>query len=130
MAPEEAESHLLLGFAFARFGQDNDALAALERYRTLDPKGRDADEMITAIRARQNTKDPTLRTYAASCASCHGPTGAGGLGPSLRASTLSREQLRQITVQGRGAMPAFPDLSASQLNGLLDLMQRWQKEGE
>ncbi|ACO45695.1 c-type cytochrome [Deinococcus deserti] len=130
LAPDEAESQLLLGFAFARFGQDEDALAALERYRTLEPKGRDADEMITAIRARQTTQDPTLRTYAASCASCHGPTGAGGLGPSLRASTLSREQLRQITVQGRGAMPAFPDLSASQLNGLLDLMQRWQKEGE
>lgn len=130
LAPAEAESQLLLGFAFARFGQDKDALAALERYRTLDPKGRDADEMITAIRARQTTKDPTLRTYAASCASCHGPNGAGGLGPSLRASTLSREELRRITVQGRGAMPAFADLSATQLSGLLNLMQQWQKEGE
>lgn len=130
LAPDEAESQLLLGFAFARFGQDEDALAALERYRTLEPKGRDADEMITAIRGRQTTKNPALRTYAASCASCHGPSGAGGLGPTLRASTLSREQLRQITVQGRGAMPAFPDLSPAQLTGLLDLMQQWQKEGE
>ncbi|MFC4639583.1 c-type cytochrome [Deinococcus hohokamensis] len=129
LAPKDPESQLLLGFAYARFGEDDAALDALERYRTLNPKGRDADEMITAIRARQNTSDPALRLYAASCASCHGPAGAGGLGPSLRASTLSRAALRQVIAQGKGAMPAYPNLSGTQLNGLLDLIGRWQKEG-
>ncbi|MEF2277998.1 c-type cytochrome [Deinococcus sp. YIM 134068] len=129
LAPREPESQLLLGFALARFGQDADALAALERYRTLDPKGRDADELITAIRARRNEGDLGLKIYAANCASCHGPNGGGGLGPSLRASNLSRGALRSVTVNGKGAMPAYPNLKPDELNALLDLMERWQKEG-
>ncbi|UQN06450.1 c-type cytochrome [Deinococcus sp. QL22] len=130
LAPREAESQLLLGFALARYGEDKAALTALESYRTLDPKGRDADELITAIRARQNESDPALRVYAASCASCHGAVGGGGIGPSLRASNLTREALKLVTVQGRGAMPAYPDLTEAELNGLLNLMEKWQKEGE
>jgi cytochrome c-type biogenesis protein CcmH len=131
LAPEEAESQLFLGYALAQFGQDADALKALERYRSLDPQGRDADETITAIRARQNDSDPGLRVYAASCASCHGPNGAGGgFGPSLRTSNLTRDALRQVTVNGKGAMPAFSDLKGADLNALLDVLERWQKEGE
>ena len=131
LAPNEPESQLLLGFALARFGQDADALTALERYRALDPKGRDADEMITSLRARQNEDDPARRVYAASCASCHGPNGAGGaLGPSLRASTLTRAALQSVIVNGKGAMPAYPDLKPAELGALLDLLERWQKEGE
>ncbi|PTA67289.1 c-type cytochrome [Deinococcus arcticus] len=126
LAPNEAESQLLLGFALARFGEDDGALRALERYRTLDPQGRDADELITAIRARQNESDPGLRVYAANCASCHGPSGGGGVGPSLRQSVLSRDALRQITVQGKGAMPAFPNIRGAELEALLDLLESWQ----
>ncbi|WP_051517497.1 c-type cytochrome, partial [Deinococcus phoenicis] len=130
LAPKEPESQLLLGFALARFGQDADALRALERYRTLDPAGREADELITAIRARQNETDPGLRVYAASCASCHGPVGGGGaFGPSLRVSTLTREALRDIILHGKGAMPAFPDLKAADLNAMLTVLERWQKAG-
>ncbi|WP_019585769.1 c-type cytochrome [Deinococcus apachensis] len=130
LAPREPESQLLLGFALARFGQDADALTALERYRTLDPKGRDADDLITAIRARQNDEDPGLRVYATNCASCHGPNGNGGaFGPSLRASTLTREALRSVIVNGKGAMPAYPNLKPADLNALLDVLERWQKEG-
>nr|WP_221269520.1 c-type cytochrome [Deinococcus budaensis] len=131
LAPREAESQLFLGYALARFGQDEEALTALERYRTLNPSGRDADETITAIRARQNQADPALRVYAANCASCHGADGGGGaLGPSLRASNLSREALRGVIVNGKGAMPAYPGLKPAELNALLDLLERWQKEGE
>ncbi|BDP41738.1 cytochrome c family protein [Deinococcus aetherius] len=130
LAPNEPESQLLLGFALARFGQDQGALTALERYRTLDPRGRDADELITAIRARQNETDPGLGVYAANCASCHGPNGQGGLGPNLRASTLSREALRGVIVNGKGAMPAYPNLKPDELNALLDVLERWQKEGQ
>lgn len=130
LAPQEPESQLLLGFALARFGEDQAALAALERYRTLDPKGRDADDLITALRARLNTSDPALRVYAASCASCHGPGGGGGTGPSLRASTLTRAALAQVITQGKGAMPAYPDLKADELDALLTLLEGWQREGQ
>jgi cytochrome c-type biogenesis protein CcmH len=129
LAPDEPESQLLLGFALSRFGQDQEALAALERYRTLDPAGRDADDVITALRARLNQSDPALKLYAANCASCHGASGAGGIGPSLRASTLSRAALRSVIVNGKGAMPAYPRLSDAELKLLLDLIEKWQREG-
>ncbi|GGO33411.1 c-type cytochrome [Deinococcus humi] len=128
LAPKEPESQLLLGFALSRFGQDQDALTALERYRTLNPAGRDADEVITSLRARLNQGDPALSLYAGSCASCHGAAGGGGIGPSLRESILSRAALRSITVNGKGAMPAYPKLTDAQLKLLLDLLEKWQKE--
>ncbi|GGM04812.1 c-type cytochrome [Deinococcus aerophilus] len=128
LAPNEPESQLLLGFALSRFGEDQAALSALERYRTLDPTGRDADDVITALRARLNQNDPALKLYAGSCASCHGTAGGGGLGPSLRASTLSRAALQGVIVNGQGAMPAYPDLKPGDLNLLLDLLEKWQRE--
>ncbi|GGK93388.1 c-type cytochrome [Deinococcus radiotolerans] len=128
LAPNDPESQLLLGFALARFGEDRDALSALERYRTLDPKGRDADDLITALRARLNTSDPGLRVYAASCASCHGPSGGGGIGPSLRESTLTRAALSAVITQGKGAMPAYPNLKPEELAALLNVLEGWQRE--
>ncbi|MFC6590985.1 c-type cytochrome [Deinococcus lacus] len=126
LAPDDSESQLLLGYALYRFGEDGAALEALERYRTLNPEGRDADELITDIRARATGEDPAAALYAASCASCHGPAGGGGLGPSLRLSNLSPEAARRVIVQGKGTMPAYPDLSETQLSGLIDLLQSWQ----
>ncbi len=128
LAPNDPESQLLLGFALARFEQTEKAITALERYRTLDPKGRDADEMITSLRAQQNNSDPALSVYAASCASCHGPMGRGGsLGPSLRVSTLSKTAIKEVISKGRNAMPAFPNVKPSDLSALLDLLEKWQK---
>ncbi|PNY80174.1 c-type cytochrome [Deinococcus koreensis] len=129
LAPQEAESQLLLGFTLARFGQDAEALSALERYRTLEPTGRDADDLITALRARLQKSDPGQRVYAANCASCHGPAGGGGLGPSLRVSTLSRTALASVIRNGKGTMPAYPQLKEAELKALLDLLEGWQRAG-
>ncbi|MGI8748256.1 MAG: c-type cytochrome [Deinococcus sp.] len=127
LAPREPESQLLLGFALSRYGQDQPALAALERYRTLNPGGRDADDLITAIRARLNEADPGARVYAANCASCHGAAGGGGIGPALRGAGLSRGALQAVTLHGKGSMPAFPKLKANELEALLTLLEGWQK---
>ncbi|MDO4264832.1 MAG: c-type cytochrome, partial [Deinococcus sp.] len=129
LAPDEPESQLLLGYALVKFGEDDQALGALERYRELDPQGRDADELISSIRSAQNSVSPALQVYSASCASCHGPAGNGGLGPSLRESALSREAAARIITQGQGSMPAFPELKGNTLSALLDLLQEWQPGG-
>ncbi|RTR28658.1 c-type cytochrome [Deinococcus radiophilus] len=128
LAPDEAESHLLLGYALVKFGQEEQALTALERYRELNPQGRDADELISSIRTAQNSASPALALYAASCASCHGPAGGGGLGPSLRKSNLSREAAAEIIQHGQGSMPAYPDLQDEDLEGLLNLLMEWQAD--
>lgn len=129
LAPRDSESQLLLGFTLARFGQDREALDALERYRTLEPSGRDADELITSLRSRLQRSNPALRVYAANCASCHGPAGGGGIAPSLRVSTLSRAALTGIIRNGKGSMPAYPKLSGAELSALLNLLEEWQRAG-
>ena len=122
LAPTEPESQLLLGFALSRYGQDSLALTALERYRSLSPAGRDADEMIAALRARQNSADPGMAVYAANCASCHGAAGGGGVGPSLLRAGLTRETVAAITRNGKGSMPGFPGITGKSLDALLALV--------
>ena len=48
--------------------------------------------------------------YAANCASCHGVTGDGGVGPSLRARRVAQapdSAILGLVRRGRGQMPAF-----------------------
>lgn len=127
LAPNDPESQLLLGFALSRYGEDQLALQALEKYRSLNPQGRDADEMIAALRARQNSADPGTSVYAANCASCHGAAGGGGIGPSLRMAGLTRETVAAIVRNGKGNMPAFPQITGASLKALLTLIEGWQK---
>lgn len=46
--------------------------------------------------------------YKQNCASCHGQDLSGGVGPNLQkvGSKYSKEQIKEIIVNGRGAMPA------------------------
>ena len=127
LAPEDSESQLLLGFALSRYGQDALALSALERYRSLNPGGRDADQLISAIRSRQNSADPGMAVYAANCASCHGAAGGGGIGPSLLRAGLTRASVAAITRNGKGSMPGFPNITGKSLDALLALVEGWQK---
>jgi len=52
------------------------------------------------------------RVYSANCASCHGPSGAGNVGPALGAGAVvekypfMEDQIAVIN-EGRGAMPSF-----------------------
>jgi mono/diheme cytochrome c family protein len=62
--------------------------------------------------------------YAASCASCHGPDGGGGVGPALGGGAVvdsypdEADQVAVIT-DGRGGMPAFGDaLSAEEIQAV------------
>jgi mono/diheme cytochrome c family protein len=54
--------------------------------------------------------------YAEQCAACHGADGRGGLGPSLRTTLLSGDDLRGAIARGNATMPAFArTLSSSDL---------------
>ncbi|MGG3210352.1 cytochrome c551 [Geobacillus stearothermophilus] len=46
--------------------------------------------------------------FKQNCASCHGQDLSGGVGPNLQkvGSKYSKEQIKEIIVNGRGAMPA------------------------
>ncbi|WP_237724714.1 c-type cytochrome [Deinococcus alpinitundrae] len=127
LAPSDPESQLLLGYALNNFGESKLALAALERYRSLDPTGRDADDLIATLRASSDQADPASRVYAANCASCHGAGGRGGIGPNLHESRLSRAALQSVIQNGKGAMPAFPNIKGAPLSALLTRLEEWQQ---
>ena len=127
LAPSEPESQLLLGFALARYRQDALALSALERYRSLNPAGRDADDLISTLRANLGRSDPAQALYASNCASCHGAGGNGGIGPSLRRAGLTADGITAVLQHGKGGMPAYPQLRGQQLSALVALVVGWQK---
>ncbi|WP_293914642.1 c-type cytochrome [Deinococcus sp.] len=127
LAPQDPESQLLLGYALNTFGQGNLALAALERYRNLAPQGREADDLIATLQASRDRADPGARVYAANCASCHGAAGFGGLGPNLHESRLSRAALKAVILNGKGSMPAYPQIKGAELDALLTRLERWEK---
>lgn len=126
--PKSDEGQLFLGFALARGGDAQGALKALERYRTLNPQGRDADELIATLRSADSEADLGRATYAANCASCHGTDGQGGVGPSLRASRLNEDAIRAVVREGAAGMPAYDaaELSNERLDALVKLLRGWQ----
>jgi mono/diheme cytochrome c family protein len=57
------------------------------------------------------TKSPGASIYAASCATCHGNEGQGGVGPVLAGKVVDKfpdvaDQIAVVT-DGRGGMPSF-----------------------
>jgi mono/diheme cytochrome c family protein len=45
-------------------------------------------------------------TYKAKCATCHGPEGQGKMGPSLKSSSLSADQIADLLTKGSHAKKA------------------------
>ena len=45
-------------------------------------------------------------TYKAKCAACHGPEGQGKVGPALKGSSLSTEQITDLLTKGDEAKKA------------------------
>ena len=62
-----------------------------------------------------NSASAGVAIYSQNCAMCHGPTGAGVIGPSLQAAH-NPQQVMDIVRSGKGAMPSFSKtLSAAQI---------------
>lgn len=72
--------------------------------------------------------------YRGLCASCHGPDGEGGIGPSLRSpdflGLVSDDFLYTSIVEGRPstAMPAWRHLSSENVAGLIAHVRLWREE--
>ena len=69
------------------------------------------------------SSDPAEALYQDRCLSCHGPTRAGSPPtiPSLLAidKRLSTSEIRDVVRQGKGQMPAFPDIEDELLESLI-----------
>ncbi len=72
--------------------------------------------------------------FSGKCAGCHGATGTGGIGVRLNGANIvpamSDEFLYETIIKGRPAtaMPAWPQLTADQIAGLMTYMRSWQDD--
>ena len=120
----EPEGLLFLGNALFSLEDYESAASAWTRYVFVvgeEEAGR-VPGLIDEARARASGLEPTQvvdfgvdsqspgeAVFTANCSMCHGPTGRGGIGPSLVANPRSADEaLVSNTVRfGRGNMPAF-----------------------
>ena len=74
--------------------------------------------------------------FSGKCAACHGQEGKGGIGVRLNGANIvpamSNEFLYKTITQGRPAtaMPAWPQLNADQIAGLITYLRSWQDESK
>ena len=83
-------------------------------------------DLIEAARARVQAADPGARIYAQNCAGCHGSEGQGIVGPRL-AGNARAQQAALVTSRvrnGKGQMPAFPQLEGEELERLVAYVTR------
>jgi mono/diheme cytochrome c family protein len=97
------------------------------------PSAAAASATITATIATTTTLVATApdgaALFAINCAGCHGDKGRGGavVREGIELEERTDVQLRPFIQQGRGSMPGFGQLSATELDALIAAMRSWNK---
>jgi len=72
------------------------------------------------------------KLFAEQCAGCHGTKAEGGFGPALAGNPLldNPEEFDKVTVEGRGSMPPFGNLSAQDLADIRAYLAELEPAGD
>ncbi len=104
-----ADGRVFVGYGFWVFDVPEEKVGGLLAFEL--PVELEADGASGATTVPETASGPTdgERIHQASCASCHGRTGGGGLAPGLKgiAEVMTFEEHETTVREGRGAMPAF-----------------------
>jgi glucose dehydrogenase len=79
------------------------------------------EDPLAARRASRGASTEVRTIYEDRCQSCHGVNGAGSAGgppPIAGANRMPFDAFRQVTLAGKGKMPAFNDLDDTRVNAL------------
>ncbi|MHB2154222.1 c-type cytochrome [Calditrichota bacterium GD2] len=91
-----------------------------------DPFAGTAQKGVHQFSQPQNQNQGAMVFYLQKCASCHGARGEGkGGNPSLQNTPFTEAQIQEIIKNGRGEMPAFPELSPEELKQLSRLIKQF-----
>lgn len=144
--PDDLETLMFLGNAYFTLREDERAIELWQRYISVAGgpelagrvpqlieqaqarlEGRPLAEPAAGTPPTTSERPPTgvtgVELFQANCATCHGPGGAGGVGPRLagNARFSSPELVSKVVQDGRGVMPGFRSLlSESELETLVD----------
>jgi mono/diheme cytochrome c family protein len=62
-------------------------------------------------------------TYKAKCAGCHGAEGQGKVGPALKGTSLSADQITDLLTKGNDAKKALSTLSADDAKAVAEYVK-------
>ncbi len=138
VAALEPAMQLSLGEAYLQVGRFTDAEAVIEGYQAAGGADPVAAELLARARQALAGSAPAASgapaeaglgaaVYAANCATCHGPTGAGGVGVALAGNARAADagNVRDAVTFGRGLMPGFgATLSQEELDAVVDHVTR------
>jgi mono/diheme cytochrome c family protein len=108
-----------------------DLLAFIRSWESEPPAFEDVQESLTNYTVEQN-REYGQALFAGKCSACHGSEGEGGIGIRLNSPNIvpvvSDQFLYRTITQGRAAtaMPAWRQLNADQIAGLITYMRSWQ----
>lgn len=62
--------------------------------------------------------------YKNTCIGCHGDSYQGGVGPALKGTGLSKDDVKEIITKGRGNMPAQTSLKPEQVEAMAEFISK------
>jgi mono/diheme cytochrome c family protein len=91
-------------------------------FSTADLSAADLDRIAAYLRTQCSGKPKDI--YASNCATCHGPTGGGGVGgPNIRCSEAG--EFGSALRSGEDGMPVFRTFTSAQVSGLSSYVHGW-----
>lgn len=113
----------------------SDIVAYIRTWQAKAPALSEVERSLKRYSVEDN-RDYGEGLFSGMCAACHGKEGKGGIGVRLNGENIvpamSTEFLYKTITQGRPAtaMPAWPQLNADQIAGLITFMRSWQDESK
>lgn len=74
-------------------------------FKGLDDAKDLAKEKEGGAKTEETAKASPEDTYKSTCLGCHGGNYEGGVGPALKGTGLSAEEIKEVLVNGKGSMP-------------------------
>lgn len=62
--------------------------------------------------------------YKQNCIACHGDQYQGVVGPTLKGTGLSKDEVKEIITKGKGNMPAQAQLQPAQVDAMADFISK------
>jgi cbb3-type cytochrome c oxidase subunit III len=109
----------------------SDLVAHIRNWQPKPPPFEEVQKSLAAYTVEDN-REFGEGVFVGNCVACHGQKGEGGIGVRLNSPNIipavSDEFLYKTIAHGRSAtaMPAWPQLNADQMAGLITYMRSWQ----
>ncbi len=90
-------------------------------FASCNERTRENDTSFNTINRSNGNASNGSTLYFSNCQTCHGTSGGGSIGPDIRSS--SDQQIYEATVNGKGSMPSFPNLTDQEIEDIASYIE-------